>query len=158
MSEPPTSLLFDVFALSQRVGAFLDRAMAGAPLTPAEYALCSAVFELEAGTPSALAQRLGLPLTTAIDRLHDLETRSLARRTPSAADRRASIVTLSAEGMAAHRAANREFEVAHAAVDTELGAHAGAVRRALLTLRSAVERVTAELDEVSPRPTGGRAG
>ena len=44
---PGTSLLFDVFALGQSVGRLLSAAMRDGPLTPAEYAVYSAMFELE---------------------------------------------------------------------------------------------------------------
>ena len=45
------SLLFDVFVLDQAVGRLLGAAMAGGPLTPAEYAAYSVVFDEEAVTP-----------------------------------------------------------------------------------------------------------
>jgi len=47
-----TSLLFEVFALNQAVGRFLADAMREGPLTPAEYAVYSAMFELESAIAS----------------------------------------------------------------------------------------------------------
>ena len=62
MTEPQagplgTSLLFDVFALNQAVGRLLNAAMRDGPLTPGEYAVYSAVFELEAATPDRSLRR-----------------------------------------------------------------------------------------------------
>ena len=69
LDGPATSLLFDVFALHQAVGRFLQEAMRAGPLTPAEYAVYSAIFELEAASPTRVAARLGMRLTTFVDRL-----------------------------------------------------------------------------------------
>src|SRR4051812_38047590 len=103
MNEPPTSLLFDIFSLNQALGRLLDGYMARSPLTPSEYAFYSAIFETESITPTALAQRLGMPLTTVMDHLARLVQRRHVARMPDPDDRRATRVVLSAEGMAAHR-------------------------------------------------------
>jgi hypothetical protein len=47
--ERRISLAFDVFAVSQRLGAYLDRALAGTGIRPSEYAVYSVM--LEAGLP-----------------------------------------------------------------------------------------------------------
>jgi len=78
-----TSLLFEVFALNQSVGRFLAEAMRDGALTPAEYAVYSAMFELESATPTALAARLGMRLTTFVDQLRLVESRGHARRLPT---------------------------------------------------------------------------
>src|SRR5438093_4834243 len=101
-----TSLLFEVFALNQSVGRFLAEALRSGPLTPAEYTIYSAIFELEAATPTALAARLGMRLTTFMDHLRVVERRMHARRVPHPTDRRSYRVVLAAEGLAAHRAAH----------------------------------------------------
>lgn len=155
-----TSLLFDVFTANQAVGRLLAETMRDGPLTPAEYAVSSAVFELEAASPTALAARLGMRLTTFVDRLHELERRGHARRVPHPRDRRSYQVVLTAEGLAAHRAANRLFERAAAAFESVLsdhdGAHAGLrqVRDAALRARAAL----ASESRISPRQSVGRAG
>ena len=105
-----TSLLFDVFALNESVGRLLSEAMAGGPLTPSEYAVYSAIFELEAATPTQLAARLGMRLTTFSDQLRGIEARGHARRLAHPSDGRSYRVTLTAAGLAAHRAANALFE------------------------------------------------
>ena len=148
-----TSLLFDVFAASEAVGRFLDSAMEGGPLTPAAYAVYSAMFELEAATPTELAGRLGMRLTTCMDQLRAIERRGHAGRMPHSTDRRSYRVVLTAAGLDAHRRANRRFEAAHRALTAALPDGEARVRRGLQDLREAVE--TADL---SRRPSVGRAG
>lgn len=151
-----TSLLFDVFALNQAVGRLLADAMQDGPLTPAEYAVYSAIFELEAATPTRIAARLGVRLTTFMDQLRDITQRGHARRLPHPSDRRSYRVTLTAEGRAAHRAANERFERAYAAFGVELGPE-GPAKAAIRAVRDAADRAR-EAVAASPHPSGGRAG
>jgi len=146
-----TSLLFEVFALNQAVGRFLAGVMRDGPLTPAEYAIYSAMFELESGTPTVLAARLGMRLTTFVDQLRLVEARGHARRLPNPADRRSYRVVLTADGLAAHRAANRLFERAHAAFVDELGGGEVRPRQVLRAMREAADRARIGAAETSPR-------
>jgi DNA-binding MarR family transcriptional regulator len=150
-----TSLLFDVFALNQAVGRFLADAMREGPLTPAEYAVASAIFELEAATPTAIAARLGMRLTTFMDQLRVMERRGHARRIPHPTDRRSYRVVLSADGLAAHRAANRRFEAAYAAFVQALGGGEVRPRQVLRAMRDAADRARSA---ASPRRSPARAG
>ena len=152
--SPETSLLFEVFALNQSVGRFLAEAMRAGPLTPAEYAVYSALFELESATPTALAARLGMRLTTFMDQLRLFEARGHARRMPNPRDGRSQLVTLTAAGLEAHRAANRLFEAAYATFLDELGGDETPAKHALAEVRDAAERALS----VSPRRTADRAG
>ncbi len=152
-----TSLLFDVFALNQSVGRLLGIVMADGPLTPAAYALYSAIFELEAASPTAIADRLGMPLTTLVDRLREVEARGHARRLPNPADRRSHLVVLSAAGLAAHAAANRLFEIAHQAVIQALPEPESDVRRDLAIIRTAIETALRPALAISLRPSADRA-
>ena len=144
-----TSLLFDVFTLNQAVGRLLADAMRDGPLTPAEYAVYSAIFELEAATPTRIAARLGVRLTTFMDQLRDITQRGHARRLPHPSDRRSYRVTLTAEGRAAHRAANERFERAHAAFDRALGDDARAAKSMLRALREAALNAAPRVDAPS---------
>lgn len=145
-----TSLLFDVFALNQAVGRLLGTVMAEGPLAPAEYALYSALFELEAASPTTLAERLGMPLTTLIDRLRDVEARDHARRLPNPLDGRSHLVVLTAAGLSAHAAAHGLFEIAHRAVSEALPSSEATAKRGLQVVRGAVDAALA----VSPRRSG----
>jgi DNA-binding MarR family transcriptional regulator len=154
-----TSILFDVFALNQSVGRLLAAAMRAGPLTPAEYAVYSAVFELEAATPTRLAARLGMRLTTFMDQLHVLERRGHAIRVEHPTDRRSYRVVLTAAGLEAHRGANRLFEAAHRAFEACLPDGEAAVQACLRSVRGAAEAAAAAMAEgVSPRRQAGRAG
>lgn len=137
-SSPPTSLLFDVFALNQALGRYLGEAMADGPLGPSDYAIYSAIFELEDVAPTDLASRLGMPLTTVMDHLARLEARGHARRRRDPRDGRATLVTLTAAGLAAHRAANRQFESAAAAIVAALPGGEAATKAALQSIRAAI--------------------
>lgn len=154
-----TSLLFDVFALGQSVGRLLSEAMRDGPLTPAEYAVYSAIFELEAASPTALSARLGMHLTTFMDQLRAIERRGHAARVDNPADRRSYRVVLTAMGLEAHRAANRAFERADAAFRAGLPEGEGAAKAALRSIRDAADVAHGDLDlGVSPRQRAGRAG
>ena len=134
-----TSLLFDVFALNQAVGRLLAGAMRDGPLTPAEYGVYSAVFELESATPTVLAARLGMRLTTFMDHLRLMEARGRARRLGHPSDGRSYLVTLTAAGLAAHRAANLQFEGAYRAFAARLAGGEEPAKRALAAIRDAAD-------------------
>lgn len=154
-----TSILFDVFALNQAVDRLLAAAMRDGPLTPGEYAVYSAVFELEAGTPTQLAARLGMRLTTFMDQLRLMEGRGHARRAGHATDRRSYRVALTAAGLEAHRRANRQFEAANEAFLANLPDGEAGAKSALLGIRGAAEAALAgDAKAASPRRLVGRAG
>ncbi|MEO6349903.1 MAG: MarR family transcriptional regulator [Candidatus Limnocylindrales bacterium] len=136
--ESSPSIFFEVYALGQEIRELLASAMADSPLTPVEYAIYSAIFEDERVTPTRLARRLGVALTTAMDHVARLEARGHARRSADPRDRRATLVTLTGHGLAAHRAANAYFELAYAAFVGTLTTEEGSATRVLRALRAAV--------------------
>lgn len=154
-----TSILFDVFALDQAVGRMLAEAMREGPLTPTEYAVYSAVFELEAATPTVIAARLGMRLTTFMDHLRLMERRGHAGRSGHPTDGRSYRVVLTASGHEAHRAANRLFEGADAAFRAHLPDGEAAAKTALRGVRAAADAVLAGIaPSASPRRPAGRVG
>jgi DNA-binding MarR family transcriptional regulator len=155
-----TSILFDVFALNQAVGRLLTAAMRGGPLTPSEYAVYSAVFELEAASPTQLATRLGMRLTTFMDQLRMLEHRGHARRVDHPTDGRSYRVVLTAAGRQAHREANVRFERAFLAFRSHLPNGEEAAKAGLEAVRKAAEAALDAFAETgsSPRQPAGRAG
>lgn len=136
---PETSLLFDVFALNQAVGQLLADALRDGPLTPTEYAVYSAIFELEAASPTQLSRRLGMRLTTFMDQLRLIERRGHTRRIDNPRDRRSYQVTLTATGLEAHRWASGQFEMAYRAFIAGLAGREADVRKTLRELRSAAD-------------------
>ena len=160
-----TSILFDVFTGNQAVARLLAVAMRDGPLTPADYAIYSAIFELEAASPTTIADRLGVRLTTFMDQLRAIVERGHARRLGNPDDRRSYRVVLTNEGLAAHRAANRQFEAAYASFVRELRtADADGerlARRGLALVRDAAARALAGVGSepaVSGRRPVSRAG
>jgi DNA-binding MarR family transcriptional regulator len=155
--DPPTSLLFDIFALNQSLGRMLSAYMADSPLTPAEYAFYSAIFETESITPSALAERLGMPLTTVMDHVARLELKRHISRWTDPADRRATRVVLTAGGLAAHRAANASFERACQAFADALRTDEATVQNDLGHVRAAVEEAARAAPRAPMRSARPRA-
>lgn len=151
--------MFDVFALGQAVGRLLASAMRDGPLTPSEYAVYSAVFELEAATPTQLAARQGMRLTTFMDQLRLLESRGDARRVPHPTDGRSYKVVLTSAGREAHLAANKRFEDADRAIWSHLREREASPQACLRAIKDAAESAMADVAVVaSPRRQAGRAG
>ncbi|MDT7573431.1 MAG: hypothetical protein QOE05_3605 [Actinomycetota bacterium] len=132
------SLLFEVFGLGQQVRQLLAVALDGAPLDAQEYAFLSAVLEDEAPTPTRLAARLGMPLSTTVEQVAGFEQRGLLRRLPNPRDGRSYLVTLTAAGGRVHRVTAQAFESAYQRVVHALGPAEPAVAAALSVLRTAV--------------------
>src|SRR5262245_39610825 len=109
------SVLFDVFALGQRVRTLVTAALAGSGLRPDEYAAYSVIFEARSVTMTELARELGMPVTTAADFVRAMRERGHVRRTSHPSDSRAYLLSLSAAGLRAHRTASLAFERAHGA-------------------------------------------
>jgi DNA-binding MarR family transcriptional regulator len=141
---PRSSLLFDLFAASQQVRTLLTRGMAGAGLRPDEYAVYSGLFEFGPIAPTELARVLGMPPTTLshyIRRMRELG-HLVEQRKPS--DGRSRALSLSPAGLAAHRRANRAFEVAYAAFVARVPS-APSVKVALETVEIAARDALADL-------------
>jgi DNA-binding MarR family transcriptional regulator len=114
--ERHLSLLFDVFALGQRVRSLVSTAMAGSGLRPDEYAAYSVVFESDGITMSAMARELGMPVTTAADYVRAMQARGHLRRDTHPTDSRSYVLALTPDGRRAHRKASAAFQRAHQAL------------------------------------------
>jgi len=139
------SILFDVFALGQQVRTLLATAMRGAGLRPDEYAAYSVVFEDGPVTMTELAKALGMPLTTAADYVKAMVGRGHVRREAHPSDQRATVLTLTPDGLRAHRRANRSFERAYQALRKELTVDETAARELLQALAGSATRAGAAL-------------
>jgi len=150
--RPPTSVFFEVFALNQSLRALLAAAMESSPLTPEEYAVYSAVFEAESLTPTQMAERLGMPLTTVMERVRVLEERGHAKRVANERDGRSYRLVLTAQGLAAHKRTNERFEVAYRRFMESLDGDEARAHAQVVRLRRAIERAGREA------PTRAREG
>jgi DNA-binding MarR family transcriptional regulator len=147
------SVLFDVFALGQRVRTLVGAAMAGCGLRPDEYAAYSVVFEARSVTMTELARELGMPVTTAADYVRAMRERGHVRRAPHPTDSRAYLLSLTPAGLRAHRKASMAFERAHASFVDALGSLTEtSVRQTLQRLMTA-----ATVASESARPSVARS-
>jgi DNA-binding MarR family transcriptional regulator len=143
--ERRISLSFDVFAVSQRLGAYLDRALEGTGIRPAEYAVYSLMLEAGPRTPSELAAMLGVPPSTLSTYLTAMLGRGDAKRIPNPADGRSVRVVLTDRGRAVHRRVNPPFTRAQRTLDASLERPVEEVRAVLIELGEAIERATGTL-------------
>jgi DNA-binding MarR family transcriptional regulator len=152
------SLLFDVFALGLRTRTLVALAMSGCELRPDEYAAYSVVFESPRITMTGLARELGAPVTTAADYVRAMQRRGHVRREGHPTDNRSSVITLTAAGLRAHRAASAAFQRAHRALLTALAPTAEAdVRAGLGALIEATDRAVTALTPAPGRRAPARA-
>ena len=139
------SLLFDLFAVSNRVRVLLRQAMADSGLRPDEYAIYSAVFKVGPLTISELAAVVGMPLTSVSDYVQSMTSRGHARRWANPVDSRSFLVALTDEGVAAHGAARVSFAKVTNHLRRALALPEQEVIRALHALDDAVGQVLTEM-------------
>ena len=131
------SLLFDVFVVHQRVRSLLARALSGTELRADEYAVYSVLFERGPLTPTQLAASLAMPVTTTLDYLRVMTRRGHVQRARNPADGRSYTVSLTVEGLGAHRRTNAEWNVAVRRLEDALSMPVPEVRAALQALDDA---------------------
>lgn len=139
-----SSLLFDLFAANQQVKSLLTAAMAGAGLRPDEYAVYSGVFEFGPIAPTELAAVVGMPPTTLSHYIRHMREAGHLVEQRDPADGRSRVLSLSRSGLAAHRRANRAFEVAYAAFVRRVASEKR-VKVALVAIESAARDALADL-------------
>lgn len=144
--ERRISLSFDVFAVGQRLGAYLDHALAGTGIRPSEYAVYSLMLEAGPRTPSELAAMLGTPASTLSTYISAMLVRGDARRIPNPADGRSVRLVLTDRGRAVVRRVNPPFSRAQQALEASLDRPVDEVRAVLLELGEAIERARRELE------------
>ena len=132
------SLLFDLFAVYQRVGGLVSLALEGAGLDGEEYAVYSVLFDLGPLTATEMAGHLGMPLTTVLDHLRVMDRRRHIVRVQHPVDGRARQVRLSPQGLAAHRRASAAWQRMAGLVDSSLGHSTDRVRQSLHALDDAI--------------------
>jgi len=137
-SGGPTILL-DVFLTNQRRKRMIEAALAQAELPAEDYPVYVLIGAEGPWTPTALARRLEMPLSTMLFRLGRLERRGHAERVPNPDDRRSYLIRLTDDGdrlLGEARPAFRDYAVA---VEERLGsARVEALRAALDELRQAI--------------------
>jgi len=137
-SGGPTILL-DVFLTNQHRKRMIEAALAEAELPAEDYPLYVLVGAEGPWTPTGLARRLEMPLSTMLFRLGRLERRGHAERVSNPDDRRSYLIRLTDEGERLLGEARPAFRDYAEAVEERLGPdRVEALRSALDELRRAI--------------------
>ncbi len=149
---PPT-VLFEVFWTHQKRKRLVESALAGIDLPPDDYPIYVLIGAEGPWTPTGLAARLGMPLSTVAFRVKRLERRGHAERVPNPDDGRSFLIRLTPKGKRLLDRARPAFRDYAEAVEARLGPkRVTALRTALVELREAIDdeldvrRETAPLD------------
>ena len=134
------TILFDVFMTNQKRAQLIETALADTELPAEDYPLYVFIGAEGPWTPTDLARRLEMPLTTVLFRVRRLERRGHAERKPNPQDRRSFTIRLTPAGQRLLRKARPRFRAAAESVEAELGAEkVSALRDAMGAFRDAVD-------------------
>jgi DNA-binding MarR family transcriptional regulator len=147
---PPT-VLFEVFWTQQKRERLIETALAGTDLPPEDYPLYVLIGAEGPWTPTGLAARLGMPLSTVIFRVKRIEQRGHAERVPNPDDGRSFLIRLTPKGKRLLDRARPAFRDHAEAVEARLGPkRVNALRTALVELRQAIDDELAGRKESAP--------
>lgn len=136
----PDTILLDLFRTNQVRERVIVAALEGLELPPEDYPFYVLTGAEGPWTPTALAARVEMPLSTVLFRVGRLEKRGHAERIPNPDDRRSYLVQLTDDGQALLRQARPRFRSYAEAVEERLGdEQIGELRRGLDELRGAME-------------------
>lgn len=134
------TILLDLFRTNQVRERLLATAMDGLELPPEDYPFYVIIGAEGPWTPTALAARMEMPLSTVLFRVRRLEKRGHAQRTPNPDDRRSFLVELSEDGQRLLGRARPRFRALALAVEARLGDdRISGLRGGLGELREAIE-------------------
>ncbi len=139
-AAPPqrVSLLLEIYAVSGRAAALLQREFVRDGLKIDDYATLSAIGAFGPITVTELAAMLGTPLTTMSDALRRLDARNHVRRRANPADGRSVLLELTEAGDSAWRAAWPALRRTTAAIREALDAPEDEIRESLRRLDAAL--------------------
>jgi DNA-binding MarR family transcriptional regulator len=136
----PDTILLDLFRTNQVRERVITAALEGLELPPEDYPFYVMIGAEGPWTPTALAGRVEMPLSTVLFRVGRLEKRGHAERIPNPDDRRSYLVQLTGDGQALLRQARPRFRSYAEAVEERLGGEQiDELRRGLDELRGAME-------------------
>jgi DNA-binding MarR family transcriptional regulator len=152
---PPT-ILFEVFWTQQKRKQLVAAALAGTGLPPEDYPFYVMIGAKGPWTPTGLAERLMMPLSTVLFRFRRLEARGHAERVPNPDDGRSFLVRLTPEGRRLLDDARPRFRAFAEAVEARLGnEQVDALTRGLDAVRQAIDaELTARSEDVRPPALG----
>jgi DNA-binding MarR family transcriptional regulator len=137
----PETILLDLFLTNQLREQLIAAALSGLDMPPEDYPLYVLVGAEGPWTPTALAARMNMPLSTVLFRVKRLERRGHAERFRNPGDGRSFLLRLTVEGDRLLRQARPRFRTYAEAVEARLGPpRVEALRGELAELREAIER------------------
>ena len=141
MSDPaPDTILLDLFRTNQIRERLLAAALEDVELHPQDYPFFVLIGAEGPLTPTALAARMAMPLSTVLFRAGKLERRGHVERAPNPDDRRSYLLRLSDEGVRLLADARPRFRALAEAVEARLGdEQISDLRGSLGELRAAIE-------------------
>jgi DNA-binding MarR family transcriptional regulator len=136
----PDTILLDLFRTNQVRERLVASALAGLELPPEDYPFYVLIGAEGPWTPTGLASRVEMPLSTVLFRVGRLEKRGHAERLPNPDDRRSYLVRLTDDGTQLLQQARPRFRAYAEAVEKRLGhERISGLRGDLAALREAIE-------------------
>jgi DNA-binding MarR family transcriptional regulator len=139
-----TTLLLDVYVAAAKAGALIALAIEETGLSAESYAFLSILVDEGPQTPTDLAARTGIALSTVVFRTRKMIAAGDVRRVANPADRRSYLLDLTPDGRDRHARARPRFRAARRAVELRLGTSPAAVQAGIADL---VRALDAEIKE-----------
>src|SRR5579859_1582291 len=151
---PPT-ILFEVFWTQQRRKRLIEAALAGTELPAEDYPFYVLIGAEGPWTPTGLAERLMMPLSTVLFRFRRLERRGHAERVRNPDDGRSFLVRLTPKGKRLLDGARPAFRSYAEAVEARLGEEqVDALRAGLEAVRQAIDEELAARSQAARQTLG----
>jgi DNA-binding MarR family transcriptional regulator len=136
----PDTILLDIFRTNQVRERLIEASLAGLELPAEDYPFYVLIGAEGPWTPTLLADRMKMPLSTVLFRVGRLDQRGHIERVPNPDDRRSYLVSLSPEGQNLLKQARPRFRAFAESVERRLGEErVGGLRGGLTELREAIE-------------------
>jgi DNA-binding MarR family transcriptional regulator len=136
----PDTILLDLFRTNQVRERLVEVSLAGLELPSEDYPFYVLIGAEGPWTPTLLAERMKMPLSTVLFRVGRLDQRGHVERMPNPDDRRSYLVSLNAEGQKLLEQARPRFRAFAESVEARLGEErVGGLRGGLNELREAIE-------------------
>ena len=134
------TILLDLFRTNQVRERLIATAMEGLELPPEDYPFYVIIGAEGPWTPTALAARLEMPLSTVLFRVGRLDQRGHIERVPNPDDKRSYLISLSPDGQKLLKQARPRFRAFAESVEERLGQErVDTLRGHLGELRDAIE-------------------
>jgi DNA-binding MarR family transcriptional regulator len=117
----PETILLDVFQTNQMRERLIEASLDGLELPPEDYPFYVLIGAEGPWTPTLLAERMKMPLSTVLFRVGRLDQRGHIERIANPEDRRSYLISLSANGQKLLKQARPRFRAFAESVEERLG-------------------------------------